>query len=57
MQEPEPTVEESPIETSAAAADPVTDPEIRAEVKIEVIKAPKVELSGLKVLGKIELPE
>ena len=25
--------------------------------KIEVIKAPKVELSGLKVLGKIELPE
>jgi len=24
---------------------------------IEVIKAPKVELSGLKVLGKIELPE
>jgi hypothetical protein len=25
--------------------------------KIEVIKAPKIELSGLKVLGKIELPE
>ena len=25
--------------------------------KIEVIKAPKVELSGLKVLGKIDLPE
>jgi hypothetical protein len=25
--------------------------------KIELIKAPKVELSGLKVLGKIELPE
>jgi hypothetical protein len=25
--------------------------------RIEVIKAPKVELSGLKVLGKIELPE
>lgn len=25
--------------------------------EIEVIKAPKVELSGLKVLGKIELPE
>jgi len=25
--------------------------------KIEIIKAPKVELSGLKVLGKIDLPE
>ncbi len=25
--------------------------------RVEVIKAPKVELSGLKVLGKIELPE
>jgi hypothetical protein len=28
-----------------------------SEEKIELIKAPKVELSGLKVLGKIELPE
>jgi hypothetical protein len=27
------------------------------EAAIEVIKAPKVELAGLKVLGKIELPE
>lgn len=27
------------------------------EEKPEVIKAPKIELSGLKVLGKIELPE
>lgn len=27
------------------------------ETKIELIKAPKVELSGLKVLGKIDLPE
>jgi hypothetical protein len=27
------------------------------EIITEVIKAPKVELSGLKVLGKIELPE
>ena len=27
------------------------------EVKVEVIKAPKVELSGLKVVGKIDLPE
>jgi hypothetical protein len=28
-----------------------------AELKGEVIKAPKVELSGLKVVGKIDLPE
>lgn len=27
------------------------------ELKIELIKAPKIELSGLKVLGKIDLPE
>ena len=36
------------------------DPESAAVVtaeKPEVIKAPKVELSGLKVLGKIELPD
>ena len=31
--------------------------EITEEEKVEVIKAAKVELSGLKVLGKIELPE
>lgn len=38
------------VETLSAENEP--QPE-----KIEVIKAPKVELSGLKVLGKIELPE
>jgi hypothetical protein len=32
-------------------------PESPPEPVVEVIKAPKVELSGLKVLGKIELPE
>jgi hypothetical protein len=32
-------------------------PDAEQEQKIEVIKAPKVELAGLKVLGKIELPE
>src|SRR5688572_12179663 len=31
--------------------------ETEVSEKNEVIKAPKVELSGLKVLGKIELPE
>jgi hypothetical protein len=30
---------------------------VEEKTEIEVIKAPKVELSGLKVLGKIELPE
>jgi hypothetical protein len=43
------------IETAVAA-----QPEIRDEVPVEkgdVIKAPKIELSGLKVLGKIDLPE
>jgi hypothetical protein len=34
-----------------------TIPDTEQEQKIEVIKAPKVELAGLKVLGKIELPE
>lgn len=32
-------------------------PDAEEEQKIEVIKAPKVELAGLKVLGKIELPQ
>ncbi len=31
--------------------------EVEQEEKTEVIKAPKVDLPGLKVLGKIELPE
>jgi hypothetical protein len=38
------------IETASIEETEVTE-------KSEVIKAPKVELSGLKVLGKIELPE
>ena len=53
-------------EAIVVAEEPVRE-EIRSEVLIaqtdsieekpEVIKAPKVELSGLKVLGKIDLPE
>ncbi|MDZ7648275.1 MAG: hypothetical protein U5K54_14435 [Cytophagales bacterium] len=46
----EPVVEEVRTATPIAQSDLVED-------KPEVIKAPKVELSGLKVLGKIELPE
>ncbi len=44
------------IEIPAPAATNESSDET-SEQKIELIKAPKVELSGLKVLGKIELPE
>jgi hypothetical protein len=37
--------------------DPLQQPPNEAHVTSEVIKAPKVELSGLKVLGKIDLPD
>ncbi len=47
-----------PIITTLVIEDPANiEPVAGPEEKIEVIKAPKVELSGLKVLGKIELPE
>lgn len=57
--EPEPVIIPSlqeeiqsvPTETKTIVAD------IQEEDNTEVIKAPKVELAGLKVLGKIELPE
>lgn len=67
---PEPIVEvvfEQPLVEETPTAEPESAIEIPvAEVpantqeeteKVEVIKAPKVELAGLKVLGKIELPE
>jgi hypothetical protein len=44
------------VETTPSPAIASADVKL-AEEKPEVIKAPKVELSGLKVLGKIELPE
>ncbi|MFM7195564.1 MAG: hypothetical protein ACKOYP_12405 [Bacteroidota bacterium] len=47
----EPQVVQSPEAT--ASVPPSND----QEEKPEVIKAPKIELPGLKVLGKIELPE
>jgi len=43
-------------ELDAPAANSVQEP-IQAEETIEVIRAPKIELSGLKVVGKIDLPE
>lgn len=36
---------------------PAAEPDPQINEPIDVIKAPKIELSGLKVLGKIELPE
>ncbi len=45
-------VTESPSIELVATEEPILE-----EEKVEVIKAPKIELSGLKVLGKIELPE
>ncbi len=58
LPEPEP-------ENAKPVSVPVTektepDPEVKekaAEEKVEVIRAPKVKLEGLKVVGKIELPE
>jgi type IV secretory pathway VirB10-like protein len=50
----EPQVEE--IEVFSRVEDTVLEFPT-SEEKSEVIKAPKVELSGLKVLGKIDLPE
>src|SRR5690349_14267345 len=47
-----PTLENKPDLVSESVPNEETKPEV-----IEVIKAPKVELSGLKILGKIELPQ
>lgn len=47
--EPESTPEAIPAESSEAENQP--------EVPVEVIRAPKVSLSGLKVIGKIDVPE
>jgi len=44
-------------EDDALTKQPNVESEPQIEAPIEVIKAPKIELSGLKVLGKIELPE
>lgn len=44
-------------EIPAAPVHETQQEEITIEKEVEIIKAPKVELQGLKVLGKIELPE
>lgn len=45
-----------PPEAEPVVLQPVTDESPSAE-EIEIIRVQKIELSGLKVLGKIELPE
>jgi len=53
-----PVVETEPVvEVIPEIAPPIQEDKKEEVEKIEVIKAPKVELSGLKVLGKIELPQ
>lgn len=56
--EPQATsIEEVVEEKIEVQADVVTEStEIAADENVETIRAPKVELAGLKVLGKIELP-
>jgi hypothetical protein len=48
---------EHPVEPVPAVEEISNVEEGASDNKVEVIKAPKVELAGLKVLGKIELPE
>jgi hypothetical protein len=57
-QSAEPVKEPVEIIESTDISNIITDPTIIAEEPLpELIKASKIELSGLKVLGKIELPE
>jgi hypothetical protein len=54
----EPVKEPVEIIESADTSDTIAEPTVIADEPLpELIKAPKIELSGLKVLGKIELPE
>jgi len=48
---------EEPIEVVKREAQPMPELPESNEEKPEVIRVPKIELSGLKVVGKIELPE
>ena len=54
----EPVSESSvPVQEPSPEAIEAVEPESSLPETDEVIRAPKVELSGLKVIGKIELPE
>lgn len=52
---PEQTAEESVEQPVVAETEELTN--TQTEQEVEVIRVQKIELSGLKVLGKIELPE
>jgi hypothetical protein len=52
----EPEVTEPELEAQTVAEESVAAPSTETEIP-ELIKAPKIELPGLRVLGKIELPE
>jgi hypothetical protein len=52
-EEPMPAIEQMPMENASAEQ----QADNTGDTVVELIKAPKVELAGLKVLGKIELPE
>lgn len=54
--EPE-QVPEGEIEESASREQNIQDEGAKEAQPVDVIKAPKIELAGLKVVGKIELPE
>ncbi len=53
----EETINQEVIVEAVTISEPVHSIVDASQEKPEVIKAPKVELTGLKVLGKIELPE
>ena len=57
--EPADTMAHETVVTSEEVTTPSVQPNVIEDkpVEADVIKAPKIELSGLKVLGKIELPE
>ncbi len=55
---PENNPEASEVISTEVTLEPLSESVVENPVeKVDVIKAPKIELSGLKVLGKIELPE
>lgn len=52
-----PTVESEPVAEESVTATPLSNVEdVSGAIEEEVIKASKIELQGLKVVGKIELP-
>jgi hypothetical protein len=58
VETPTPTAPELDSTAVTPSEQPITDNEQPLSDQLpEVIKAPKIELSGLKVLGKIEIPE